>query len=301
MKYIVLFDVGGTGIKGSLSKSNNFSVIVRKNFPSHSNLGKDEIVQHFSNMIYALFKEASLSIEDEDFDVSMAFPGPFDYERGISYMKGLNKYDSIYGLSFKNLLKEKIKTQFNKRDVSLYFIHDVEAYALGVLDSYPLSNQRTFFLAIGTGAGSAFSIDGQIVKDREDIPDNGWCYYLPYKDSIIDDYISIRGIINIGKKYLGEAIDPLEIENMAKAGNLSAKKVYEEFSENLSEAIAPILEKFRASTIVLGGNISKGFQLFKHPFNELMNDKGINIIIEVDTSNMIFKGLYKVTKENGIG
>ena len=37
----------------------------------------------------------------------MAFPGPFDYEQGISLMKGLNKYDQIYGMKIPQELRKR--------------------------------------------------------------------------------------------------------------------------------------------------------------------------------------------------
>src|SRR6187397_1253508 len=36
--------------------------------------------------------------------IGIAMPGPFDYELGVSYIKGLEKYESLYGKNVKDLL-----------------------------------------------------------------------------------------------------------------------------------------------------------------------------------------------------
>src|SRR5690349_22565579 len=35
--------------------------------------------------------------------IGIAMPGPFDYDLGIAYIKGVEKYESLYGLNVKNL------------------------------------------------------------------------------------------------------------------------------------------------------------------------------------------------------
>ncbi len=35
-------------------------------------------------------------------------PGPFDYEKGISFIKDQNKYESLYGLNVKEMMAERL-------------------------------------------------------------------------------------------------------------------------------------------------------------------------------------------------
>ena len=87
-----------------------------------------------------------------------AFPGPFDYKNGISLMKEINKYDSIYGVSIETEIKKKLPIL---QKIPFKFLHDIEAFALGEyyfgLDAKP---NRVFCLCIGTGTGSAFFLIG---------------------------------------------------------------------------------------------------------------------------------------------
>lgn len=109
--------------------------------------------------------------------IGMAFPGPFDYERGISLMQGLDKYDSIYGISIEEEMKKR--TDF-LQDTIFCFLHDVEAFALG--ESWFGEGReagRLLCLCIGTGTGSAFIENKKVIKEKtEGVPDHGWIYNL---------------------------------------------------------------------------------------------------------------------------
>ena len=52
-------------------------------------------------------------------------PGPFDYEEGISYIAGNDKYEAFYGLNVKNMLADELKIKpsniLMKNDASCFF------------------------------------------------------------------------------------------------------------------------------------------------------------------------------------
>jgi glucokinase len=230
----------------------------------------------------------------------MAFPGPFDYNKGISLMKGLAKYESLYQVSIPaqmiSLGKKENFSFIPQSEGDFKFINDVEAYARGVMDKRKLlQGFRVIYLCIGTGAGSAYSIDGQISTDySENIPQNGWIYPVPFKASIIDDYISVRGINKLARKYCNNSFSPLELSKMAILGNSQAVNAYIEFGENLSLALLPLLTRFQANTFVIGGNISRSSELFLTPVEESCMKLGIAVIIESDTSRQIMMGLTMI-------
>lgn len=39
----------------------------------------------------------------------MALPGPFDYHRGISLIKGVNKFDNLFGLDVRMAMESRLK------------------------------------------------------------------------------------------------------------------------------------------------------------------------------------------------
>ena len=97
MKLYALLDVGGTEIKRRTVSEDGIPIDQITHFPSKSKADSATIINNLSEIIRngnGMLPEC----------VAMAFPGPFDYENGISYMKGIGKYDSIYGKPLRCML-----------------------------------------------------------------------------------------------------------------------------------------------------------------------------------------------------
>ena len=296
MLYDILLDVGGTGIKGGYYFVEDEVISELYCFPSHSDQEKDVIIKHLSSICGQIWD----SIKDEDKKVRsirMAFPGPFEYDKGISKMKGLAKYESLINASIpKELICLGLKEAYPflpKNEADYKFMNDVKAYATGVMKQRGLSQgYRVLYLCIGTGAGSAYSVDGEISCDRaQGIPEHGWIYSIAYQNSIIDDYISARGIGKLAQKYCNKALTPLELSAMAQNGDDKAIQAYQEFGENLKAALLPLLLQFGANTLVIGGKISLSGELFLTPIKESCARLGIDILLESDTSRLAIMGL----------
>ncbi len=299
MIYDIILDVGGSGIKGAYYSVAEDMISDILEFVSHAEEDKEVIITHMASICSHLWEQ----IQEEGKQIGrirMAFPGPFEYELGIARMKGLAKYESLYGVCIpKEMIALGKKENYNflpryERDYK--FINDVEAFAMGAMHKRRLfQGSRVLYLCIGTGAGSAYSIDGQISKDRsEGIPENGWIYPISFKASQIDDYISVRGIKQLALNYCNNPLTPLELSKLAGEGNIQAIKAYQEFGDNLNAALFPLLTKFKANTLVLGGKISRSGNLFLEALKESCDDLGVNIIIENETSELILLGLTKL-------
>lgn len=296
MGYYLMFDIGGTNIKaGILDKAGMLLNREICSFPAMSQEGREAVFENFAHIITKMAAKA----EDKTslLGVGMAFPGPFDYKNGISLMKGLDKYDSIYGLKISQEIPrftEDLHRKESLLNTSFRFLHDVEAFALGVLRSLEVEeNTRLLHLCIGTGAGSAFSIGREIVSESVDgVPENGWIYNHPFKEGIIDDYISVRGLRAITLQILGSRLDGAALYEMAEKGDEKARKVFRLFGENLYLAVKDFLDGFSPDGLVLGGQLSKAIDYFGESLALYTRKKGIKIYSEENTSKRIMEGLY---------
>lgn len=296
MLYDILLDVGGTGIKGGYYNTGKNILSDSYNFISNSDKEKDVIIKHFITICGRIWEQ----IHDDNKrirSIRMAFPGPFDYGKGISKIKGLAKYESLYSVSIPDeMIHLGIKENYDfipRSNNDFQFVNDVEAYALGAMNKRNLyQGYRVIYVCIGTGCGSAFSIDGQISTDRsQGILENGWIYSLPFKDMVIDEYISARGINKLALRYCNQALSPLELSKIAENGNKEAIQAYKEFGDDLAAALLPLLKQFKANTLVIGGNISRSSDLFISPLKESCKALGVDLIIESDTSRLTMLGL----------
>lgn len=294
-KSYILLDVGGTQIKGGISDASGNLKGEIKSFDAHSMEDKEAIFDNFAMVIGTLIKQAG---DTQIAGAGMAFPGPFDYENGISLMKGLNKYDSIYGIPIEAELKNRLPGQ---KETKFSFLHDVEAFAIGESRFGDARNaHKVFCLCIGTGAGSAFVKDGIPQKEEKDgIPPNGWIYGIPYKDGTIDDYLSVRGLHKISETILGKPLNGKELYELCSRGDLEALSVYQTFGDDLLGCALPFLDSFAPDAVVLGGQISKSFSYFGQKFLEECSKRGIKVYLESETSVKAMQGVFAKMSEEG--
>lgn len=288
----LLMDVGGTEIKCGICDAAG-QIVLQTKFPADAGADKETIMAHFAGIIEKLAAMAGCPVGG----IGMAFPGPFDYEQGISLMRGLDKYDSIYGIP----IAEAVKARVGKmRDVPFMFLHDVEAFAVGESRFGPAKAvEKIFCLCIGTGAGSAFVEDGRALKRDGRVPQNGWIYNTPFKASVIDDYISVRGLRSVSEKILGKPLDGKHLYELCTAGDAGAKKVYEAFGDDIAAAARPFIKSFMPDAVVLGGQISGSFEFFGRALTEVCREYGAKIYLEKDTSVRAMQGLFSVMKGGG--
>ncbi len=257
MKIYLMLDVGGTNIKAAvLSEDGGLWENGIISFDAKSKGSREEIFQNFAGILDALVEklpEKEIQIEG----IGMAFPGPFDYEQGISLMRGLDKYDAIYGISI-------------AKDCA-----------------------KVMYLCMGTGAGSAFTRDRKILKGEDGtVPANGWIFETPFLESMIDDHLSVRGLAALSKRAFGEAKSGKELYRLCEKQDQTALAVYREFGSWLKAAMLPFLHTFKPDGFVLGGQLSKSFCYYGEAFQEACEKSGVEIYLTQDTSRRALEGLY---------
>ncbi len=287
----LFFDVGGTEIKAAkVDKAGNIIGNVR-HFDADSNAEATVVFDNMASVIRTMC-EGEKELPEA---FGMAFPGPFDYEKGVSYMKDLGKYENIYGMSIPDEMRARIPEIAHK---PFFFLHDVEAFAVGAyFKGESKGKGKTMFVCIGTGTGTAFIKDGKVLKNGEDgAPLDGWIYEHPFKEGKIDEYISVRGLKRIAKQVSGKELTGLEIFKLCEQGNAAGFEIYELFGKDVKAALEPYILSFGPDRLVLGGQISKSFGFFGKDLKALCLENNVRIEIMLDTSAMAINGLFHVSE-----
>lgn len=233
---IVLLDVGGTFIKCSDGRE----------IPVDSAAGRDRIA--------AAFREA---VGAHPAGVGIAIPGPFDYVKGIFLMK--HKFAAVYGERFRDVASIP-------EDVPVGYIHDVNGAFRGCLEMDPsLKKGNVAMITLGTGLGFSYAEDGVIVNGPDGSPKFG-LWDMPYGDSILEDYVSRRGIRN---RFKGGAFDVREMAEKARRGNIDAVAAFRAAGQDLSYGALPLLEKLGIREVVFGGQIAKALDLLEVDFGDI--------------------------------
>ncbi len=203
--------------------------------------------------------------------IGFGMPGPFDYVEGISYIKGVDKYENLYGCN----VKEEISKLLNvPADFPIRFMNDVSSFAMGeaLMGKAALYN-RSMAVTLGTGLGSAFIRNRIPVVDGPEVPKLGCVYHLPYKDNIADDYFSTRWFVRSYNTLTGKEIKGVkELSEMAPYDQI-AMNLFQEFGYNLGTFLTPFLIRFNADIIVIGGNISYSYNFFGPRFEKRLKQE----------------------------
>jgi glucokinase len=192
--------------------------------------------------------------------IGFAMPGPFDYVNGICLIKGVQKYEKLYGC---NVSEEISKSLDLKADQSVRFMNDASSFAVGeAWAGMAAGSNKSMAITLGTGFGSAFIENTVPVVTGDSVPMMGCVYHIKYRDGIADDYFSTRGFIERYREINGKDTQGVKSIADEAVGNAQVQNIFTEFGRDLGGFLAPFLIKFRAGVLVIGGNISRSFGLF---------------------------------------
>lgn len=198
--------------------------------------------------------------------MGVSMPGPLDYAKGISLIRGQDKYDALYKLNVKELLASGTGLHPDR----IGFINDAAAFLQGeILGGAAKGAKNVIGITLGTGLGSAKGFYKKEVEDAD-------LWKMPFKESIAEEYLSTRWCVNRFFDKTSVKINNVrELFIRAKSNSIEALEVFSEFGLNLGL----FLTEFIAlggdiDTVVLGGSIANASRLFIGEVNSVLSRLG---------------------------
>lgn len=256
-------DIGGSHITAAHVDATTYKVIdsTMKRERVAAMDTAEVIIESWLNVLSKLIIRSG----NESTKIGIAMPGPFDYEKGISLMKGQEKYDALYEVNVKEILAKGLEIP----EEDIVFINDAEAFLRGELASGAAADvERAIGITLGTGLGSTSNGSGVTL-------DMNWAF-RPFKDSIAEEYISTRWFLKKYKEITGTEIKNVE-GLLATADPKIKEQIFEEFSENLGVFLNDFIEQEKPQVVVIGGNIAKTWDHFIIALKEKIKDKSVVI------------------------
>ncbi len=272
-KCFLLLDVGGTFVKSVVATLNGELLPnTETSVPINSDGTRLEIEESFATVI----SHGKIIAEYNGYTlagVGIAFPGPFDYNTGISYMT--HKFAALEKLSVKDFFHSLPEIG---ADMPVVFMHDVTAAVLGEMCFGAAQGYKNIaVITLGTGLGFAHTINGEIQYSPMGSPLVS-IYNRPYRDGVLEDYVSKRGFLRAYAEVRGEE-NPADltvamIGGMCGKGDKQALATFENVGKILAEELKPLLEEFNIECLLFGGQISRSFCYMESVFAKLKEEVG---------------------------
>jgi glucokinase len=190
----------------------------------------------------------------------VATPGPFDYARGVSRIRGVAKLDALYGVD----LRAELSSGLALPPQDVLFLNDADAFLIGEWwAGAAQGHERAIGVTLGTGLGSAFLERGAIVETDPRVPREGRLDLVWFRGAPVEETLSRRGL---RAAYGGDDPDVVEIARRARDGERRAAEVLRGFGNALGEFLAPWLERFDPTCLVFGGSIARSWDLWAIDF-----------------------------------
>lgn len=273
-RYAIGVDIGGSHISSVLVDMETSRMVPESLAEQRVNnkASADEILNDWA---IALRKTMNYASIDELVGIGFAMPGPFDYQTGVALMKNVAKYDSLYGINMGDELKKRLNLPV---EMPFRYLNDALSFAVGECWTGKAADYNNVVaITLGTGFGSAFLTNGVPVIEGDRVPKMGYVYHIPYENGIADDYFSTRWFI---KEYsLRTGIQVSGVKEIAESVNHDpiARQVFEHFGTAIGNFLAPLLSKFGAECLVVGGNISGAYPLFGPSFETALAGQNVNV------------------------
>ena len=260
---ILCFDLGGTNIRSAVINSSG-KILAQNRLSVLGATGFSDLLKLFAQVVEP-FHSAGLSWEA----VSVASAGPLDPVTGV-LLDPTNFMTDAKGWGVLPLV-EKLEALFKKK---VYLENDAAAALLA--EGWMGASQgkkNVTLMSLGTGVGTAFLADGQLVRagrhlhtEASHIPLNAWDTDYPCAcggNGCIEAYLAGSHF----SRHAGQAVGlpnatGEELAALARKGDAGVQKQFALYGERLALAIRAYSMIFASEVVVLAGGFSSNADCF---------------------------------------
>lgn len=278
-------DLGGTNIKVGIVDEKQ-QILLADAIPTNAKRHYTEIAKDMANLVKDLLERLNLR-EEALSGVGIGSPGTVDAKNGIVVFSNNIVWENVP-------LAEEVGRYFS---CPIKISNDANCAALGeVMAGAAKEYKNAILLTLGTGVGGGIVLDGSVFEGAHaggaelghtNLIFGGEACTCGRK-GCVEAYVSATALIRDAKraaeKYPLSLLNTLcegELENMngkipfdaAKAGDLAAKEVVENYIMYLGEAITDVVNIFRPDVVLLSGGVCNQKENLTEPVNAYIRKK----------------------------
>jgi glucokinase len=251
---IAVMDVGGTSIKTGAVRFHDDGdeprIEVGPALPTNSNEAADVVLDSL-----AAGADAALDVAGPEVaGLAIAICGPFDIDAGISRMRGVHKFEEIYGIDLRAALRDRSRVS----GLPIRFARDAESAGTGESTAGAGAGvDRVLTMTVGTGLGTCLTERALPVEFIDDFGVEHLAMRHTPWGGRADDVLSAHGLAD----RLGVAMADLRaaVDDPANAA------IVRDHGTRLGTFLAPVVVEFDAHLVVIGGGFSAAFDQFGPP------------------------------------
>lgn len=240
-------DIGGTNIRAGIELGGS---ITRQD---HLLLqDKESLTSTLSQLVELIRPLTKYPVKG----IGIGVPSVVNLDKGIVYnVMNIPSWEEV-------ALRDIIQDEFNlpvsiNNDVNCFILGE---HRFGLAQKY----KSVVGLALGTGLGSGIIIDNHLYTGNN--CGAGEIGMLPYKDSILENYVCNRFFRNALN------VDAHVAYQSALNGDTRALETWGEFGIHLGSVIKTVMYTYDPEAIVIGGSIAKAYQFFKTSMSDSLRD-----------------------------
>ncbi len=254
--FVLAADIGGTHITAAVVDMASYTLLQETRV--RQTLNSSESAKSILHVWETAFRASLARFGKTQLPIGIAMPGPFDYQRGISMIRGQDKYDALYGIS----VKESLALSLEMPPSQIRMINDAAAFLQGeVFAGKHDAKDKVLGITLGTGLGSAVWTRGLGSQDAA-------LWDTPYRGSIMEESLVTRWFVQQAEHRLGMVVsglkELLELANEAPALN----RILDEYSEHLLYFLDLFSQQESCHTFIVGGNIAKAWPRIRENFGK---------------------------------
>jgi len=287
---ILVFDVGGSHMAVSLFDPPSSNIGAVRDLRVLPDGDAERFFTTFESLVHI-----SLPAPASPQGIAIAMPSPFDYERGISHMR--HKFQSLYQLDLRRELSQRLCCPPG----DIHFLNDAAASLIGEMQhGGAVDAKRAIGITLGTGVGSAFAVDGNIVVEGRGVPPGGEIWNQAYRDGAVEDVISTVAIQRIFEQLTGKNAEVRDIASSA-VHQREAQQTFERFGTELGKVLRQTCLAFAPDRIVLGGGIARAAAHFLAQAREGLADTPTELLVSelFERAPLIGAGISWVKRNGG--
>lgn len=270
--FTIGIDLGGTNIAAGLVNE-KLEIVNRASVPTDPARNYDKMVADMAGLVDTLVKDAGITLDDVRY-VGIGAPGILDNERGIA-----TDNSNLHWENFP--LREKLQ-KYVVKPVFLGNDANVAAWA-EYIGGCGKGTTNFLMLTLGTGVGGGIILNGKLHTGSHNI--GAEIGHTTFKaggekcgcgnHGCIEAYCSATALIKMGERAVknypdsviakADKITAKVIVDAAQAGDELGVKLFEEYTDNLAQVIASMVNFLDPDVIALGGGVANAGEFLLEP------------------------------------